>query len=48
MLFEDEEDKQSALSTSIMKRVTALPQCKSKNISYRAIDHLKIVSELVR
>jgi hypothetical protein len=59
MLIEDEDDKQFALSTSIMKRVmlseltigswlTAMLQCKSKKISYRAIDYLKIVSELVR
>jgi hypothetical protein len=59
MLIEDDEDKQFALSTSIMKRVmmsklsvgswlTAMLQCESKKIAYRAIDYLKIVSELVR
>jgi hypothetical protein len=58
MLIEDEDDKQFVLSTSIMRRVmmseltigswlTAMLQCESKKISHRAIDYLKIVSELV-
>ena len=59
MLIEDEDDKLFALSTSIMKRammskltigswLTAMLQCESKKISHRAIDYLKIVSELIR